>query len=37
MVSLITICQEESIKILTHVFGLENNFRQSWNQRKNEN
>jgi hypothetical protein len=33
---LITICQEESIKILTSVFGLENNFWQLWNSRKNE-
>ena len=33
---LITVCQEESIKILTHIFGLENNFWELWNQRKNE-
>ena len=33
---LITVCQEESIKILTHIFGLENNFWHLWNQRKNE-
>lgn len=33
---LITICQEESIKILTSVFGLENNFWKLWNSRKKE-
>lgn len=33
---LITICQEESIKILTSIYGLENNFWNLWNKRKNE-
>jgi hypothetical protein len=33
---LICICQEESIKILTSVFGLENPFWQLWNDRRNE-
>jgi hypothetical protein len=33
---LITICQEESIKILTSIYGLENNFWSLWNKRKNE-
>lgn len=33
---LITICQEESIKILTNIYGLENNFWNCWNKRKNE-
>ncbi|KAF2514904.1 class 1 isoprenoid biosynthesis enzyme [Flavobacterium foetidum] len=34
--SLITICQEESIKILTSVYGIENNFWKFWNARRNE-
>jgi hypothetical protein len=33
---LVTICQEESIKILTSIYGLENNFWNLWNQRRNE-
>lgn len=33
---LITICQEESIKILSSIYGLENNFWQLWNSRRNE-
>jgi hypothetical protein len=33
---LILICQEESIKILTHIFGLNHNFWQVWNTRKQE-
>lgn len=33
---LIIICQEESIKILTSIYGLENNFWSVWNKRKNE-
>lgn len=33
---LITICQEESIKILTSVYGIENDFWKLWNERKNE-
>ncbi|WP_396178072.1 prenyltransferase/squalene oxidase repeat-containing protein [Flavobacterium sp.] len=33
---LISICQEESIKILTSFFGLEGNFWNFWNERKNE-
>ena len=33
---LITICQEESIKILTSIYGLENNFWNLWNKRRNE-
>lgn len=33
---LLTICQEESIKILTNVFGLENDFWLLWNIRRNE-
>ncbi len=33
---LITICQEESIKILTSIFGLQNNFWVLWNSRKQE-
>ncbi|MEM0543887.1 hypothetical protein WFZ85_14840 [Flavobacterium sp. j3] len=33
---LITICQEESIKILSKFYGLEDNFWKLWNQRRNE-
>jgi hypothetical protein len=33
---LLLICQEESIKILTHIFGLNHNFWQVWNIRKQE-
>ena len=33
---MISICQEESIKILTSFFGLEGNFWNFWNERKNE-
>lgn len=33
---LITICQEESIKILTAIYGIENSFWKLWNERKNE-
>lgn len=33
---LITICQEESIKILTNVYGLESSFWTLWNERRNE-
>jgi hypothetical protein len=33
---LILICQEESIKILTHIYGLNHNFWQVWNTRKQE-
>ncbi|MBA0884771.1 hypothetical protein [Flavobacterium undicola] len=33
---LITICQEESIKILTSIYGLESNFWILWNKRRNE-
>lgn len=33
---LIIICQEESIKILTSIYGLENNFWNLWNKRRNE-
>ena len=33
---LITICQEESIKILTSIYGLEDNFWNLWNKRRNE-
>lgn len=33
---LITICQEESIKILTSIYGLKNNFWNLWNKRRNE-
>lgn len=32
----ITICQEESIKILTSIFSLENNFWSLWNKRRDE-
>lgn len=32
----ITICQEESIKILTSIFGLENNFWVLWNERRDD-
>ncbi|WP_185963445.1 prenyltransferase/squalene oxidase repeat-containing protein [Flavobacterium gawalongense] len=32
----ITICQEESIKILTSIFGLQNDFWKLWNSRRNE-
>jgi hypothetical protein len=33
---LITICQEESIKILTSIYGLESSFWIFWNERRNE-
>jgi hypothetical protein len=33
---LITICQEESIKILTSIYGLESPFWTLWNERRNE-
>jgi len=33
---LITICQEESIKILTAIYGLKSNFWEIWNKRKAE-
>jgi hypothetical protein len=33
---LIAICQEESTKILTSIFGLENDFWKLWNSRRNE-
>lgn len=33
---LITICQEESIKILTSIYCLENNFWNLWNKSRNE-
>jgi hypothetical protein len=33
---LITICQEESIKILTAIYGIENSFWKLWSERKNE-
>jgi hypothetical protein len=33
---LVTVCQEESIKILTSIYGLENSFWQLWNARRNE-
>lgn len=33
---LITICQEESIKILTSIYSLENNFWKLWNKRRSE-
>lgn len=33
---LIAICQEESIKILTSIYGLENKFWHLWNERKDE-
>ncbi|MFI0489950.1 prenyltransferase/squalene oxidase repeat-containing protein [Flavobacterium sp.] len=33
---LISICQEESIKILTSVFGLQSDFWKLWNTRRNE-
>lgn len=33
---LITICQEESVKILTAIYGIENNFWELWNLRRNE-
>ena len=32
----ITICQEESVKILTSIYGRENNFWKLWNKRRNE-
>lgn len=32
----ITICQEESIKILTSIFGIENTFWSLWNKRRDE-
>ncbi|MRX69334.1 hypothetical protein SAMN06265349_10627 [Flavobacterium resistens] len=34
--SLITVCQEESIKILTSIYGIENDFWKFWNTRKDE-
>lgn len=33
---LITTCQEESIKILTAVYGVESSFWKLWNERKKE-
>lgn len=33
---LITICQEESIKILSSIYGLNNDFWMLWNKRRNE-
>lgn len=33
---IISICQEESIKILTSIFGLKNDFWVLWNARRNE-
>jgi len=33
---LISVCQEESIKILTSIYGLEHNFWTLWNKRRNE-
>ncbi|QOG02387.1 class 1 isoprenoid biosynthesis enzyme [Flavobacterium sp. MDT1-60] len=33
---LITICQEECIKILTSIYGLKSNFWKLWNKRKEE-
>ncbi|WP_264531173.1 class 1 isoprenoid biosynthesis enzyme [Flavobacterium sp. N502540] len=33
---LISVCQEESIKLLTHLFGLKHPFWELWNSRKNE-
>ncbi len=33
---IITICQEESIKILTSIYGLKSDFWVLWNNRKNE-
>src|SRR6187549_1756986 len=33
---LINICQEESIKILTSIYGLKHHFWQRWNERKKE-
>jgi hypothetical protein len=33
---LITICQEESIKILSSIYNLKNNFWTLWNKRRNE-
>lgn len=33
---LISICQEESIKILTSIYGLDNDFWRLWNKRRNE-
>ncbi|MFH6957917.1 hypothetical protein ACHRV1_10940 [Flavobacterium aquidurense] len=33
---LINICQEESVKILTSIYGLESNFWKFWNFRRNE-
>lgn len=33
---LITICQEESIKILTNIYGLNSSFWEFWNKRKEE-
>jgi squalene-hopene/tetraprenyl-beta-curcumene cyclase len=33
---LISICQEESIKILTSIYGLESDFWELWNKRRNE-
>lgn len=35
-VPLITICQEESVKILSSIYKLKNNFWMLWNQRRNE-
>ena len=32
----ISICQEESIKILTSIYGLNNEFWTLWNKRRNE-
>ncbi len=32
----ISICQEESIKLLTHIFGLRSNFWNYWNLRRKE-
>jgi hypothetical protein len=33
---LISICQEESIKILMNIYGLDNDFWKLWNKRRNE-
>lgn len=35
-IALVLICQEESIKILTSIFGLESNYWKLWNNRRSE-